>query len=82
MTLRNAVNEVMDFAKAHECDLTVAQAKMTEEITSGSRDFMTLEELNRAKAFLVANYNTVVEARQTGDNTAYDKALAEWEDEH
>lgn len=78
MTLKNAVNEVMDFAKAHECDLTIAQAKIAEEITHGDRDFMTLEELNEAKAFLVDNYNIVVDARQSGNDEKYDEALAKW----
>ena len=78
MTLKNAVNEVMDFAKAHDCDLNVAEAKIAYEITSGDRDFMTLDELNEAKAFLVDHYNIVVDARQTGDETKYNEALAEW----
>lgn len=82
MTLKNAVNEVMDFAKAHECDMHTAYARIAHEIKTGSRDFMTMSELDEAKAFIDKSYNIIVDARQTGDNTEYDKALAEWEDEH
>lgn len=78
MTLKNAVNEVMDFAKAHECDLQIAYAKIAHEIKTGSRDFMTMAELDEAKAFLADNYNVVVEARQTGNDTDYDTALHLW----
>ena len=32
MTLKNAVNELFDCAKAHECDLTIDYAKKAQEI--------------------------------------------------
>lgn len=82
LTLKNAVNEYFDFAKAHECDLAIAYAKIAYEIKTGSRDFMTMDDLDRAKAFTDKHYNVVVEARQTGDETKYNEALAEWEDEN
>ena len=31
MTLKNAVNELFDFAKAHECDLGIAYAKKAQK---------------------------------------------------
>lgn len=76
MTLKNAVNEVMDFAKAHECDMQIAYAKIAYEIQSGDRDFMTMDELNEAKAFIDTHYNAVVIARQTGDWAELDEILA------
>lgn len=81
MKLKNAVNELMDFSVAHECDLDVACAKMAHEIKSGSRDFMTMGELDEARAFVkdISNYKIVVEARKSGDDTDYDAALAEWQ---
>ena len=81
MTLKNAVNELMDFSVAHECDLDVAYAKMAHEIKSGSRDFMSMDELNEAREFVrdVNNYKIVVEARKSGDDTDYDAALTEWQ---
>ena len=80
MTLKNAVNELMDFSVAHDCDLEVAYARMAYEIKNGEREIMTMDELNEAREFVrdVANYKIVVEARQTGDDTDYDAALAEW----
>lgn len=78
MTLKNAVNEYFDFAKAHECDLAIAYAKIAYEIKTGSRDFMTMDDLDRAKAFTDKNYDIVVKARQTGDETEYNAALENW----
>lgn len=82
MTLKNAVNEYMDFARVHECDMAIAYAKIAGEIKNGSRDFMTMDDLDRAKAFIDKNYNIVVDARQSGDETKYDEALKAWEDEN
>ena len=81
MTLKNSVNELFDFAKAHECDLDVAYAKKAQEIKEDPEHFMSLADLGEAYAFSKANanYNIVVEARQTGDETKYNEALAEWE---
>lgn len=80
MTLKNAVNELMDFSKAHGNDLDVSYAKMAHEIKSGSRDFMKMAELDEAMAFLknIANYKIAVEARKSGDDTDYDAALEAW----
>ena len=78
MTLKNAVNELFDFAKAHECDLTIAYAKKAQEIKEENEEFMTLAELDEAREFAKDNYNIVVEARQTGNEEAYDEALATW----
>ena len=82
MTLKNAVNELMDFSVAHECDLDVAYAKMAYEIKSGSRDVMSMDELNEAREFVrdVANYKIVVKERKTGDDTDYDEALKLWQE--
>ena len=81
MKLKNAVNELMDFSVAQECDLDVAYAKMAHVIKSGSRDVMSMDELNEAREFVrdISNYKIVVKARKTGDDTDYDKALAEWQ---
>lgn len=81
MTLKNAVNELMDFSKAHGNDLDVSYAKMAHEIKSGSRDFMTMSELDDARAFLkdIANYKVVVDARKSGDDTNYNAAIEAWE---
>ena len=80
MTLKNAVNEYFDFAKAHECDLAIAYAKIAYEIKTGSRDFMTMDDLDRAKAFTDKYYDVVVEARKTGNKEKYDEALKAWEE--
>ena len=78
MTLKNAVNELFDFAKAHECDLSVAYAKKAQEIRENTEHPMTLEELAEAFAFAKNNYNIIVEARETGNEEEYDAALATW----
>ena len=78
MTLKNAVNELFDCAKAHECDLTIAYAKKAQEIKEDAEHPMTLVELDEAREFAKDNYNIVVEARETGNDEAYDEALATW----
>ncbi len=78
MTLKNAVNELMDYAKVHNCVLHVAYAKKSYEIKNDDSDYMKQSELDEAKAFLDKNYNIVVDARKTGDETDYDEALALW----
>lgn len=78
MTLKNAVNELFDFAKAHECDLGIAYAKKAQEIREDNEHPMTLEKLGEAFAFAKVNYNIVVEARETGNDEAYDEALKNW----
>lgn len=80
MSLKNAVNEYFDFAKAHECDLAIAYAKIAYEIKTGSRDFMTMDDLDRAKAFTDKYYDVVVDARQSGNDEKYDEALKAWEE--
>lgn len=78
MTLKNAVNELFDFAKAHGCDLTIAYAKKAQEIKEDAEHPMTLEELDLAREFAKVHYNIVVDARQTGNEEEYDEALATW----
>ncbi len=80
MTLKNAVNELFDFAKAHNCAMDVAFAKKAQEIRKDSEHPMTLEELAEAYAFSKtnANYKVVAEARETGNDEAYDEALKNW----
>ncbi|MBQ7793848.1 MAG: hypothetical protein IJ366_04940 [Clostridia bacterium] len=78
MTLKNAVNELMDFAKVHEVDVHTAYAKIAYEIKTGERDFMTMAELDEAKAFVDENYDVVVEARKSGNDADYDTALHLW----
>ena len=82
MTLKNAVNELFDFAKAHECALNVAFAKKAQEIKEDPEHFMTLADLAEAYAFSKtnANYNIVVEARKTRNEEKYDEALKAWEE--
>lgn len=80
MTLKNAVNELFDFAKAHECDLDVAYAKKAHEIKGDPEHFMKLGDLSEAYAFSKAHYNTIVEARKSGNDEKYDEALKAWEE--
>ena len=80
MTLKNAVNELFDCAKAYECPLDVAYARKSLEIKSDPEHFMTQAELDEAYEFSKTNnfYNVVVEARETGNEEFYDEALAAW----
>ncbi len=83
MTLKNAVNELFDFAKAHDCNLLIAFAKKAQEIEEDPEHPMTLAELEEAYEFSKPNnfYKVVVEARETGNEEAYDEALATWRKE-
>lgn len=78
MTLKNAVNEIMDFAKAHDCDMHVAYAKISHMVKAGELDHITTDELTDAHEFLNKNYFLAVTARQTGNEADFDKALEEW----
>ena len=77
MTLKNAVNELMDFAKAHGNDVHIAYRKMRYAVNVGDVDNITLKELEAAKEFIDAHYNAVVEARKTGDWSELSEVLGE-----
>ena len=80
MTLKNAVNELFDCAKAYGCDMGVAYARKADEIKKDPEHHMTLSELDEAYEFSKPNnfYKVVAEARETGDETLLDEALATW----
>ena len=80
MVLKNAVNELFDCAKAYGCPLDVAYARKSLEIKGDDEHFMTQAELDEAYEFSKTDnfYNVIVEARETGDETALDEALATW----
>ena len=81
MTLKNAVNELFDCAKAYKCPLDVAYARKSLEIKGDPEHFMTQAELDEAYKFSKTNahYKVVVDARETGNETVFDEALASWE---
>lgn len=79
MRLKDTVNQIMDFAKAHDDDVQVAHAKMVHMIVAEGFEGMTLYDLNKAKSFIDSHYDIVVNARKTGDCIALDEALSVWE---
>ncbi len=76
--MRNQINLFMDYAKEKECDLMVARAMLEEEIKSGKRSDITTAELDDVYAFVVDNYNVVVEARKSSDYTIVDELIEVW----
>ena len=76
MTLRQAVEKVMDYAAAHGDDMNIAYAKMSQDIKSGELKGITEEELEGAHAFLKAHYDEAVAARKGKSLDKYIKALA------
>lgn len=79
MTLKEAVNAIMDFSKAQEKDIHNSYARMSHMVKTSELDNITQDELDAARAFIDANYDTVVAARKNNDDTLLDEALEAWE---
>jgi hypothetical protein len=79
MRLKDTINQIMDFAKAHDNDVQIAHAKLVHMVVAEGFEGITLYDLNKAKSFIDSHYDIVVKARQTGDCTALDEALSVWE---
>lgn len=80
MKLKEAVNAVMDFAKAQEKDIHNSYARMSHMVKTGELDNITQYELDEAKAFIDVYYDVVVEARKTGNDERLDERLRVWEE--
>ena len=78
MTLRQAVEKVMDYAAAHGDDMNIAYAKMSQDIKSGELKGITQEALDAVHAFLKVHYDEAVAARKGKSLDKYIKALAAW----
>ena len=78
MTLRQAVEKVMDYAAAHGDDMNIAYAKMSQDIKSGELKDITQEALDAVHEFLKVHYDEAVAARKGKSLDKYIKALAAW----
>lgn len=80
MTVKEAVNAVMDFSKAQGKDIHNSYARMSHMVKTGELDNLTQYELDEARAFIAAYYDIIVEARRSGDETKLDERLRAWEE--
>ena len=81
MKTKEAVNELMDFAKAQEKDIQNAYSRMRHMIKTGELDNITVAEVDDAYEFIKRNYTAVVNARNNGDSEAFSEALGAWQNE-